>query len=113
MGELEGRSRKLSRRAQRLEEEAAAEERARQAAAERDLRDGLALASTAELEAMLDHFEEHKRDDQAGWQPVDVPLMGRLVQVRDEMRAEKAEGDFPWRDRTRRGEHGDEAADEG
>lgn len=113
MGELEGRSGKLSRRAKRLEEEAATEERARQRAVERELQEAIARLSTAELEAMLDHFEEHDRDDQAGWQPVDVPLMGRLVQGRDEMRAEKAEGDFPWRARTRRGEHGDEAADEG
>lgn len=100
MGELEGRSNTLSRRA-------------RQRATGRKLREAITRLSTEELEAMLDHFEEHGRDDEAGWQPVDEPLMGRLVQVRDEMRAEKAEGDFFWRAKTKRGEYGDEAADEG
>jgi hypothetical protein len=113
MGELEGRSRKLSRRAKRLEQEVAADERARQAATERELREAISRLSTAELEAMRDHFEEHDRDDEAGWGPVDEPLMERLLQVRDEMRAERAEGDFPWRAKTKRGEYGDEAAEEG
>jgi hypothetical protein len=86
VGELEGRSGKLSRRAKRLEEEAAADERARQAAAERDLRDGLALASTAEPEAMGDYLDRAGREE---WGPGDEPIMLRLLELKGQARRER------------------------
>lgn len=57
MGDLEGRSRRLARRARRLEVEAAFYRQAQQRAKERLLRTALSNVSTEELVAMHEHLD--------------------------------------------------------
>ncbi len=95
MGELEGRSRRLSRRARRLEEAAELDKLVERQAAERDLRAALDRLTTAELEAMRDYFEQGGEREE--WTEEDAPLMRRLLEIREEVRHEKTTGDFPWR----------------
>ena len=104
MGELEGRSRRLSKRAARLEEEAAADRRAEQREEERLLRTAISGLSTAELEAMLEHFDG--KDEDEGWTDEDKPLMLRLLEIKEEARLERDAGGFPWQVETREREGG-------
>jgi hypothetical protein len=86
----------LERRARRLEEEAELREQAKQAEAERVLREALRHVSTPELQAMGEYFERTDRED---WSEEDEPLMRRLVALMEEQRREEA-GEFPWRSET-------------
>lgn len=94
MGELEGRSRRLSRRTRRLEEQAEFDRQAEQRAAERMLREGISRLGGDELRAMRDYFERHDREE---WAEEDTPLMRRLLELKEGVRAEREAGDFPWR----------------
>src|SRR5215216_143200 len=92
MGELEGRRRRLSRRAERIEDEVEGRERSRERDAERVLREALKRVSKAELEAMREAFARPGPEE---WTAEDQPLMRRLMQLMHEVRAEE-EGQFPW-----------------
>jgi hypothetical protein len=94
MGELEGRARRLSRRADRIEEEIEFRERRKQLEAERVFRKAIKRVSPAELEAMGECLNQSDRED---WGEEDEPLMRRLLVLVEEVRAEEAAGDFPWR----------------
>jgi hypothetical protein len=86
----------LDRRARRLEEQAELEERSRQVEAEFQLREALKRVSTAELEAMKEAFDRPGPEE---WTEEDRPLMLRLLQLMDEVRAEEAAvktGEYPW-----------------
>ena len=104
MGELEGRRRRLSRRARRIEEEVEFRERMKQVESERVLREALKRVSTAELEAMGEAF---KRPGPQEWTEEDLPLMRRLLGLVDEVRAEEA-GVFPWQREMREEREGGE-----
>lgn len=99
MGELEGPSRRLSRRAKRLEEEAELDRLAQQRAEERLLGMGISNLSNEELEAMQEHFQRKEGEE---WTEEDRPLMLRLLELKEEARREQEAGDFPWRAETRR-----------
>src|ERR687896_654515 len=100
----------LDRRARRLEEEAELMERARQARAESELREALRRVSTAELEAMKEAFECPGPEE---WTEEDLPLIVRLLELVQEVRAEDAyvkTGEYPWQAAMRQQkeqEHGD------
>ena len=83
----------LGRRARRLEEAAELQERRKRLEAERVLQEALKRVSTAELEAMREHFEREGPED---WIEEDAPLMRRLWGLMEEVRQEEAEG-FGWR----------------
>jgi hypothetical protein len=86
----------LERRARRLEEQAELEEQARQYESERVFREALERVSTAELEAMGEHFNRPGPEE---WTEEDLPLMLRLLSLVDEVRAEEAAvktGEYPW-----------------
>jgi hypothetical protein len=86
----------LDRRARRLEEEAELRERARQARAESELREALRRVSTAELRAMKEQFD---RPGPQEWTEEDLPLMKRLLELVQEVRAEETyikTGEYPW-----------------
>ncbi len=83
----------LGRRARRLEEAAELQERRKRLEAERVLQEALKRVSTAELEAMREHFERVGPED---WIEEDAPLMRRLMALMEEVRQEEAEG-FAWR----------------
>ncbi len=86
MGDLENRTR-------RLEEVAELQEARRRSESERVLQEALKRVSTAELEAMREHFERPGPED---WIEEDAPLMRRLMALMEEVRQEEAEG-FGWR----------------
>jgi hypothetical protein len=94
MGELEGRARRLSRRADRIEEQIESRERTSQLKAERVFREALERVSTAELEAMGECLNQADRED---WSEEDLPLMRRLLALVEQIRNAEAAGDFPWR----------------
>ena len=100
MGNPDGRSRRLSRRAARLEEEAELDRLAEQRAEERLLRTAISGLSTDELEAMREHLDG--KDGDEGWAEEDAPLMLRLLEVKEEARRAQGAGDFPWRAETRK-----------
>ncbi len=89
MGDLENRTR-------RLEEVAELQEARRRSESERVLQEALKRVSTAELEAMREHFEREGPED---WIEEDAPLMRRLWGLMEEVRQEEAEG-FAWRSET-------------
>jgi hypothetical protein len=95
MGELEGRSRRLARRAARLEEEVEQRKLAEQRAAERVFAEALSRVSLSELRAMHQYFEQHDREE---WTEEDEPLMRRLLALVEEVRNEEAgvRGKFLW-----------------
>jgi len=82
----------LERRVRRLEEQAALREQAKQAEAERVLREALRRVRTPELQAMSELLERSDRED---WREEDEPLMRRLVALMEEACREEA-GEFPW-----------------
>jgi hypothetical protein len=99
VGDLEGRSRRLSRRTARLEEEAELDRLAEQRAEERLLRTAISKLSTEELQAMQEHLDG--KDDE-GWAEEDRPLMLRLLEIKEEARRAHEAGEFPWRAETRK-----------
>ena len=99
MGDLEGRSRRLSKRASRLEEEAELDKQAEQRAEERLMRTAISNLSTAELEAMREHLDGKEGE---GWSEEDRPLMLRLLEIKEGARRVRDAGDFPWRAETRK-----------
>ncbi len=113
MGELEGRSRRLARRAARLEEDAElrkqAEQRAKEREAERVLREALRNVSTEELRAMGEHFERPGPEE---WTEQDTPLMLRLLELMEEVRKGEEGRGFPWQEQIRKEqEHDHEPAE--
>ncbi len=105
MGDLEGRSRRLSKRAARLEEEAELDRLVEQRAEEGLLRTAISNLSTDELMAMREHFAG--KGEAEGWTDGDRPLMLRLLELKEDARRVRDAGDFPWRAETRRrGEEG-------
>jgi hypothetical protein len=91
----------LGRRAERIEEQLEGRERSRQLESERVFREALGRVSTAELEAMREAFNRPSGDiDEAerSWTEEDLPLMRRLLELVNEVRAEEAGPSlgYPW-----------------
>jgi hypothetical protein len=76
---------------------------AEQRAEERLLRTAISNLSTEELQAMSEHLAGK---DEEGWSYEDRPLMLRLLEIKEEVRREQKEGDFPWRAAIRKREGG-------
>jgi hypothetical protein len=88
MGELEGRTGRLSRRADRLEEQAELGRQAERHETERMFRKALSRLGTSELRAMKEYMESIDRE---GWAEEDEPLIRRLLGLMEEVRREEAE----------------------